>query len=358
MAKKVILTGAFGNVGAHVLDNLVDQGYEVVCFDLNSDVTAKKQAQLTGKYRFKTVWGDLTNEAQVKKLIADERPDVIIHVAAVIAPVAFMIPDIAYKVNVDGTRYLIEGAQAIGTDPHFIFISSYTVHGARNGLKALTPYTGETPVNPGDNYGLHKVIGERLLKESGLPYTILRLCAVMSVDEGWGSAEAFRKFMFLIPLDQREHGCDVRDLGLAIASAVSAPVKGRTFNLAGGDEWRMSAREFRVKALGARGIKMLPEKAFRAVSADNDEGWYFEDYVDTRESQELLQYQRHSVSDHFDHVRVGGLKRLLFQLISPIIHREMLKLSPYIDKPSNLDDRPIWEIISEIYNVSEDAMRE
>lgn len=358
MAKKVILTGAFGNVGAHVLQNLVEQGHDVVCFDMQSESTSKKQAISAGKYRFKTVWGNLTDEAQVKQLIADERPDAIIHVAAVIAPVAFVVPDLAHDVNVNGTRYLIEAAQALATEPHFVFISSYSVHGSRNGLKPLEPYTGDTPTKPGDNYGLHKVIGENMLKDSGLPFTILRLCAVMSVDDGWGSGLAFRKFMFVIPFDQREHGCDVRDLGLAIANAISAPVKGRTFDLGGSDDWRMSARELRIKMLDAQGIRMLPEKAFKAVSKDNDDGWYFEDYIDTRESQELLQYQRHTVDDYFADIRVNGAKRLLFQLITPLIHREMLKHSIYINKSSNLDDRPIWEVIKELFGITDDAMRE
>lgn len=64
---KVLLSGAFGNVGISTLEALVQQGQEICCFDLYTKTNEKLARIYAGK--IKVVWGDICREA-----VADQAP--------------------------------------------------------------------------------------------------------------------------------------------------------------------------------------------------------------------------------------------------------------------------------------------
>ena len=137
--EKVLLTGASGSMGHEAFLELQRRKdrYDVNLLIRPSRVNKKMFARYEGEPWLNIVWGDLTDEGQVKGLVDRLGPDAIVHVAAIVAPTAYVIPDKAYGVNVNGTRYLVEAAQALGTKPRFVFTSSYSVHGPRNDEKDL-----------------------------------------------------------------------------------------------------------------------------------------------------------------------------------------------------------------------------
>ncbi len=347
----VFLTGAFGNVGAQTVKAMVAKGYRVTAFDVHSEHNDKVQAELSGEVTFETLWGDLTAADGVKGAIANVEPDAIVHVAAIIAPTAYVIPDKARAVNVDGTRHLIEAAEALGTDPRFIFTSSYSVHGPRNPHRNLPKLTGDTPVAPGDNYGCHKVLGEKMVRASSLPWTIIRLPAVFSVDPSFGASPEFSKFGFLLPPDRNEHAIDARDVATAFANAIEADCVGRTFDIAGGEGWYGKAADLQAVILEARGVPPFPTEAYRMADPEVDESWYYEDHVDTTESQRVLQYQNHTMEQYAAATHVGGLKRLAMKLLTPMIKKKMVEPSPYYGKPQKPDPTPMKQVIVEAFDL-------
>jgi nucleoside-diphosphate-sugar epimerase len=322
---KVLLTGAFGNVGEYTLRALVEEGHDVVAFDVRSEETSAKASRLERELRFRTSWGDLADSTTTRQAVIDARPDAVLHIAAVIAPIAYVRPKLAHRVNVVGTRNLIAAARASG-EPRFVFTSSYSVHGPRNPHRGLPPIDGDTPVAPGDNYGRHKVIGEQDTRASGLPWTVIRLPAVAALDPGFGRDPAFLRFASLIDPDQRRHGCDVRDVALAFAHSVEADVVGKDLVVAGDPSWRGGA-------------------------------WYFEDAVDTTRSQQLLDYQRHSFDDYLDTVRRSvGMSRYLIRVIGPLVMRGMVRASPFDTAGSvALDTRSVWEHVCELFELDPDV---
>jgi len=353
---KVLLTGAFGNVGEYTLRALVAEGHDVVAFDTRSDATVAKAARLQGELRFRTVWGDLADSTTTRQAVIDARPDAILHVAAVIAPIAYVRPELAHRVNVEGTRNLIAAAKASG-EPRFVFTSSYSVHGPRNPHRGLPPIDGDTPVAPGDNYGRHKVTGERDTRASGLPWTVIRLPAVASLDPGFGRDPAFMRFASIIDPDQRRHGCDVRDVALAFTHSVEADVVGKDLVVAGDASWRLVARDHMQAILAARGLPPMPDSAFRRADPTVDDAWYFEDSVDTTRSQQLLDYQRHSFDDYLDAVRrSAGMSRYLLRLIGPMVMRGMVRNSPFEPSdPARPDTRSVWENVCELFDIDPDV---
>lgn len=349
--KHVLLTGAFGNVGAQTLRALIAKGYRVTAFDIHSPANDKVQADLAKEIEFDTEWGDLRAAPALESMVSRVHPDAVVHVAAVIAPIAYVVPELAHAVNVDGTRNLIQAAEALGTGPRFIFTSSYSVHGPRNPHSKLPPLTGDTPVNPSDNYGCHKVESEKMLRASSLPWTILRLGAVAPVAGMQRVPPEVTKFTFMLPPEHNASGVDVRDVATALTNAVEADCIGRTFIIAGDPSWQGPFGDFLRRTFEANGLPMPPLEAFRMADPEVDESWYFQDFVDTVEPQKVLGYQNHTVDQYIDHVRATGVRRLVMKAMGPLVKRQLLKASPYYGKPRQPDPTPMKQVIIEEFGL-------
>src|SRR5512139_2598952 len=122
---RVLLTGPFGNIGSHVITELIRQGHQVCAFDLRTPQTEKVAQRFD--HQFEVRWGDLRDAAAVNAAVQDQ--DVIVHLAAVIPPLSVEQPELAEQVNVGGTRNLIEAAKAQAKPPKFFLTSSFDVFG-------------------------------------------------------------------------------------------------------------------------------------------------------------------------------------------------------------------------------------
>jgi len=348
---RVLVTGAFGNVGANTIGQLLKLGHEVHAFDVRTPGNEKRQARLVG--RFQTHWGDLRDAESVQKVVGDVRPQVVLHIAAVIAPLAFVHPELAEAVNVGGTRLLIEACQRLQEPPRIVLTSSYTVHGPRNPYRDLPPIVGDTPVAPADPYAKHKVRCEQMLASSGLQWTVLRLPAVMPTDPEWGRDPVFLKFFFLLSPDRKEHLLDSRDAGLALANAVEADgIDGLCLALGGPEEdCRVRGIDYHRRGMAAIGLRGMSEKAFRLSHPEHDDSWYGEDWVDTTRSQALLKYQQNTLADHLDFQRrqAGGTYYAM-RLFAPLIRMYMHRQSPFLGGTNAPDAEPMWDVTARTFS--------
>ena len=106
---------------------------------------------------------DLSDPAGAAAAVAD-RPDVVIHLAAVVSGEAEADFDKGYRVNLDGTRNLLEAiraARADGYRPRLVFASSIAVYGA----PLPEPIPDDHHLTPLTSYGTQKAIGELLLAD-------------------------------------------------------------------------------------------------------------------------------------------------------------------------------------------------
>jgi nucleoside-diphosphate-sugar epimerase len=352
-AKKVFLTGALGNVGANALVHLCDKDYEVYAFDVKNPRNQTWSTKLAKNYRFTSIWGDLRSQESIAEAISQVGPDAILHLAAVIAPTAYVMPEVAYDVNVMGMGNLLAAVKSLKMKPHFVFASSYSVHGPRNPYRNPSPITSETSINPADNYGRHKVEGEQMIQSSDLPWTIVRLPTVLATAKGWGQSPEFFKIAFLLPLDRRSHVIDSRDAGLALANTVlNERTYGRIFIIGGPEEnCRITGRDFFRSIGDVRGIP-FPESAFRLADPDLDDSWYYEDWVDTSESQEILIYQSHSFADYLQLIRQQTkYSRPLLRLARPLIFRQVVKQSPFYGKSPEISSESFWSVICNAFDL-------
>ncbi len=153
----VWLTGASGYVGSHVLRRLLERGARVRCLllpgeHIPSDLVA----------RVDLVRGDLTTRDWLAQ--AGNDIDAVVHGAALMLPNP---PGAITRVNVEGTANTLAFAQACSVK-RFVYISA--VSAIYSSLNV---------------YGRSKAEAERLVRSSGLPYTILR--PTMIYGRGGGS---------------------------------------------------------------------------------------------------------------------------------------------------------------------------
>ncbi len=321
---QVLLTGAFGNISESTLLALFEKNHQITCFDIKTSKNEKKASELAKRGSFKLIWGNITDPDAVNSAI--EGIDCILHLAGIIPPMSELNPTLSYRVNVEGTRNLINAAEKVNPKPKIIFTSSISVHGPR--MSSPPPRRADEPLNPTDNYTHSKVACEKLLQESTLQWTIFRLGASPSLDlMNFGLADALN-MIYSMPLDQRVEFVHTRDVGMALANAVTSDISSKILLIGGGKKCQMLNRQFLQKTLEACGLGMPSDWVFRIPTDDQD--WYYTDWMDTEEAQKFLQFQNTSFEDYVTQLREKmGLKIYFIKLMSPWIKWYLKWKSPY-----------------------------
>ncbi len=314
----ILLTGAFGNVGTSTLAELVSRGHQVRCFDLKTRANRRIARRYAG--RAEIIWGDLRKPKEIAAAL--EGQDAVIHLAFIIPKMSATgvesenRPEWAYEVNVGGTRNLLTAMRTLPVAPKILFASSYHVYGRTQHL--LPPRLVSEPVRPTEHYAHHKVLCEQMVRGSGLPWAILRLSATLplrlQMDPG----------MFDVPLDNRMEFSHTQDVATAFANALEKDeVWGHTWLIGGGLGCQYAYREIVSRGLEAMGVGMLPDEAFGTVP-------FATDWVDTVESQRLLEYQQRDLGDFMSEMKAMlGFRRTLVRLFRPWVRRWLLNRSPY-----------------------------
>ncbi|MET0704537.1 MAG: NAD(P)-dependent oxidoreductase [Mycobacterium sp.] len=332
MSDAVLVTGAFGLVGTATVERLAADGRHVVATDL--DLPAHRKAAAELPLGVEVRYADLTDAAGISALLAEVSPAAIIHLAAVIAPHCYSRHALALKVNVEGTANLVSAAAAQPVPPRFVQASSVAVYGPRNPHQSTDVLTADTPVNPYDIYGAHKVAAETLVRESALQWAILRLGGVLSVSLSLDINPDFVFFEGVLPTDGRIQTVDVRDVARAFAAATTADCVGETL-LIGGDDatHRLTQGDIGPAASAAMGlVGGIP--IGRKGDPGSSEKWFATDWMDTTRSQEVLKYQHHSWPDMLiETAQNAGWKRPLLRVAAPVVHEVLKRRAAYYKAP-------------------------
>jgi nucleoside-diphosphate-sugar epimerase len=343
MSDTVLVTGAFGLVGSATVRALAAEGRRVVATDLGTDANRAKAQALPPEVEAR--WADLTTPSDVHRLIADVAPEAIIHLAAVIPPPIYRNPALARKVNVDATKTLVDAAAAAPAPPRFVQASSNAVYGSRNPHRHPDPVTAETPPRPTELYGGHKLESEAYVRASELDWVVLRLGGVMSTDL---TAMTFSLdalyFESALPVDNRIHMVDVRDVASAFAAATVADAVGEILLVAGDETHRLRQGDVGPALAAARGLPgVLP--AGRPGDPGSDDDWFITDWMDTTRAQEVLKFQHHSWPAMLDEIRAQtGWKRHPTRMIAPLARAFVKRRGAYRNAPGIYADP--WRVLS------------
>ena len=153
----VLVTGATGMLGSHIVDGLVRSGAQVVAVDLGRPEPG--YAWESPEQRVRYVPGDVTDRELMDELIA--QTDAVVHVAAVLSKAQGDPPGPIFRVNVAGTHGIFESAARHGRK--VVFASSGSVYGpnrpAIDGAPAPA-FVEEDPSHQLGFYALSKQINE------------------------------------------------------------------------------------------------------------------------------------------------------------------------------------------------------
>ena len=217
--------------------------------------------------------GDITNQDDLN--VALRGVDSVIHLAAILPPMSERDRELTMRVNVEGTRNLL---RASSHDVKFVLASSISVYGVT--AKENPPVKEEHSLAAHNNYSESKIKSERLVKESGKRFMILRIAPISVID--------LVEIPEVIPYrhDQRVEFILDEDAATAIANSLGH-VKDEIYNIAGGRNWQMRGGEYIQKFYNALGVEVEANFSQKPTALD----WY-----DTGKSREL-DYQKTSFMD-------------------------------------------------------------
>jgi nucleoside-diphosphate-sugar epimerase len=315
---KILLTGAFGNVGISALDELIKKEHTVRCFDLKNRRNEKIAKKYEGKIQI--FWGSLCDPDSLEEAVKDV--DVVVHLAFIIPKLSITgkesekEPEFARKVNVDGTRNLINAMEKLENTPKLIFTSSLHIYGRTQDKKP--PRKIYDHVTPVEHYSQHKIECEDMIRKSSLNWCIFRLAATLPIsitlDPG----------MFDVPLNNRIEYVHTKDVGLAIANAVeNKDVWGKTLHIGGGKECQFYYGDMIKQILNAMTVGMLPEELFLKVD-------FPVDWLDTNESEAILHYQTRTLKNYIkDMKELLGIRINFITMFRPLVRLSLFKKSPF-----------------------------
>ncbi len=216
---RVLITGGSGFIGYFLAKRLLEDGFEVIGFDALTDyydVTLKQRRQqmLLQHPGFRAINDRLETEGALADLVAETRPDVIVHLAAQ-AGVRYSIdnPRSYVDSNLIGTFNLLEAVRNAPCD-HLLIASTSSVYGAN----AKMPYAETDKADlPMSFYAATKKATEAMAHSYAhlydIPITMFRFFTVYGP---WGRPDmAHFKFTRAIlerePIDIYNHGDMSRD---------------------------------------------------------------------------------------------------------------------------------------------------
>jgi nucleoside-diphosphate-sugar epimerase len=277
---RVLVTGATGRLGPFVCKALLDNECDVRVMLHRRKVKGLSE-------NIEMVWGSVNDPDSVRKAL--DGADAVVHLAGIVQPLTEEKPELAKKINVDGTQTVVRLVKESGKRMPFVYPSSVAVFGPRPDLTECI-HCDKVACNPTTVYAKTKVQSENIIKESGIDYVILRLTAVPYLSLALGDVKTQ---MYTIPLKNRLEFCHPDDVALAMVNAVKnfQQVKGKTLIVAGGPSQQMLFEDMLRAILNTFGFPLPPQKEFATEPFPLH--WY-----DTSASQELLKFQRKTLDDY------------------------------------------------------------
>lgn len=254
MNKTILITGGAGFIGSHVVRLFVTKypEYQIINLDaLTYAGNLENLKDIADAPNYKFVKGDITDEAFIPELFANNRIDGVIHLAAeshvdrsITDPFAFI------RTNVFGTANLLNAAKEAWKGnmegKRFYHISTDEVYGS---LGAEGLFTEETPYDPRSPYSAAKASSDHFVRAYfhtyGLPVV------VSNCSNNYGANHFPEKLIPLsinnikknLPIPIYGKGENVRDWlwvndhARAIDTIFHSGVTGETYNIGGNNEW-------------------------------------------------------------------------------------------------------------------------
>jgi UDP-glucose 4-epimerase len=259
---KIMVTGGCGQVGSHVAEELLAKGVEVLAVD---NFATGRPEHLLHHPKLTFVEGTIADPKLVVRLVADFRPEVIVHAAA-----SYRDPLDWYSdamTNVVGMTNLVRAAKDNAVQ-RFIYFQTALCYGVK---PLQTPIRLDHPKNPGNSsYAISKTAAEDYLALSGLDYVTFRLANVIGPRNVSGPLPIFFERLSqgkrcFVTSARRDFVC-VKDLVRTVVKACNGEGHGTYHFSSGGD---VAIRELYDTVVAAMRINSYPEPDVRPLGPDD-----------------------------------------------------------------------------------------
>jgi GDP-4-dehydro-6-deoxy-D-mannose reductase len=245
---RILITGASGFVGSHLVDHLrTEGGHDLVGISRHPAGTS-----VTG-VRFVTA--ELLDRAAVDRVLQEIRPDWVFHLAGYANPGrSFREPDVCWSDNLSATRSLYDAVEVSGMNPRILFVSSGLVYGDPSGPDDV--FTETSALRPASPYAASKaaadLLGFQVTVKPGLD--VVRVRPFNQIGPGQTADYAVANFARQIvaiergdqppvletgDLSARRDLTDVRDMVAAYRRLIGTGTRGDVYNAGSGTALRI-----------------------------------------------------------------------------------------------------------------------
>lgn len=200
---KILVTGGLGHIGSKLIREY-SKRKDVSLVRIYDNISTQRYCSLfnlpDSKYEF--IEGDVSDKEGMKK--AMQGIDLVVHLAAITdAPSTINNPEMTFKVNLEGTKNVLEAARAAGVKK-FIFPSTTSVYGEAEGL--VDENSSEEIYKPASPYAEAKFAAEKEVIEAynkyGLNTNVMRMGTIFGTSIGMRFHTAVNKFCYLTSLNR------------------------------------------------------------------------------------------------------------------------------------------------------------
>lgn len=324
--KRVLLTGATGNMGREAVGRIAEQASHLALRLLvrpeerNHPMIRRVQRQGLAEIS----WGDLTDAEAVARAV--QGCDVVLHVGALVSPLADNLPpELVTAVNMGGTRNIVEAIKRDGgTDRvRLVYIGTVAQTGSRNAPIHWGRTGDPIKISAYDHYAVTKTQAEAIVAESGLRYWVSLRQSGMAHYDMW---RTFDPIMFHNPLNGVFEWSTAHDSGRLMAAVCGDAVPDALwrgfYNIGGGEGSRVVNHEF-MAASSPQYRELLKPHWF---ATRNFHGQW---YADSDRLEALVPFREQSIHHYFAEApkHMPWIARVLPRVAPGMIARRIEKLA-------------------------------
>ena len=300
--KKVLVTGAAGNIGLNVIKYLLAEGkYEITAIDLPNKYVYNRLKKY--RKRIDIIYSDILDGNTVYELIKDQ--DFIIHLASCLPPLSNIKGKIAQNIEVNGTENIVRAINYCNKKCMLIYGSSTSVY---NTFSPVNVNTKENAINPFD---IAKIKAESLITKHVKNYAILRLSLIV------GDINK-TKMIYNIPNDEMIECISSEDAAYAFVKCIDKKeqINKKFLNIGGGDNCTVLFKDLKRMILKNHGLSW----SYIVNSLFVSRNYHSPILLDSKDSNTILDYQNDSFESISMKIKRRGRKRFLRKMLGKTIH--------------------------------------